>query len=99
MGSKSSSEVINSMLLNHINIFFNGSSRKFGMSLFHMSAHNGLMFWGGEFEQEIHLLKSRRGAQFDVPGLGDASNNGEPRAVLRVKVEGGVPRQSKYEFA
>ena len=75
-------------------------SRKFGSSLFYLSAHNQLMFWGGEYEQEIELYKSRRIVNLDsnlALDSGRVSGSEEQsKPVLKIKVEGGRALHSKY---
>ena len=58
------------------------------------------MFWGGEFEQEIELFKSRRLVNLDSNIVHDGSSRTSEehmKPILKVKVEGGNALQSKYE--
>lgn len=56
------------------------------------------MFWGGEFEQEIELFKSRRQVNLDLNvahgGVARAADE-QLKPILKVKVEGGRPLQSE----
>ena len=74
------------------------ASAKFGSSLFHLSAHNQLMFWGGEYEQEIELYRARRQVNLEQNFLSNRNINDTTqiqKPLLRIKVEGAMPLQSK----
>ena len=86
------------MLTTHDHFFLD--SRKFGSSLFHLSAHGYLMFWGGDYDQDIEFFKSRRmvnlGADKILSGsTGRNDSNDVLKPSLKIKIEGGVALQSR----
>eukprot|EP01036_Dinobryon_divergens_P024029 gene24029-32438_t len=79
--------------------------RKIGTSLFCMSQQNDLMFWGGEYRDELKILKPKRMATMPLkaplfpPSGGRSEPADELGPVLEFKITGGAARKSRCQWS